>query len=109
MVNDTADSGANTFSQQHKDLSVQVKLPNEPTLDYGLKCNTSLSTFINQFQEYVRMFKARRAWEQGQTQSLSMADKMAVAKEKAYEHNQSRAKSTTTPPKPKKKSYWHEL
>ncbi|MCL1882193.1 MAG: hypothetical protein FWF81_00345, partial [Defluviitaleaceae bacterium] len=97
---------------EHKDWVSQVKLPNEPILEYDLKCNAALSTFINKFQEYMRMFRARRAWEQGQTQSLSMADKFAIAKEKANEHNQSRVAATVataTPKKPKKKNYGHEI
>jgi len=101
---------------EHKDWASQVKLPNEAIPEYDLKCNAALSTFINQFQDYMRMFRARRAWEQGQTQSLSMADKLAIAQEKADEHNAGRAMATpqpqkptpaaeTSPPKPKKKVY----
>ena len=99
-------------SRNVSSLFSQVKLPNEPIPEYDLKCNAALSTFINKFQEYMRMFRARRAWEQGQTQSLSMADKFAIAKEKANEHNQSRVAATVataTPKKPKKKNYGHEI
>jgi len=44
---------------------------------------------------------ARQAWEQGQTKSLSMADKIAVAQEKANEHNQSPNRQVQAPRKSK--------
>jgi len=62
-----------------------------------------LSAFINQFQEYRQGFLARQAWEQEQIQSLSMADRMAVAKEKVNE--QTPQATTATPQKTKKRSY----
>jgi hypothetical protein len=92
--------------EKHKDWLSVVELPNEPLPEYNLNCNAVLSTFITQFQEYRRTFLARRAWEQEQIRSLSMADRLAVAKEKADEHNRSKATTITTiPNKPKKRSY----
>jgi len=92
---------------EHKDWVSQVRLPNEPIPAYDLKCNAALSIFINQFQDYMRMFRARRAWEQGKTQSLSMADRMMFAKEETEKSNQNRAIqkvqiAKAAPPKPKK-------
>jgi len=84
---------------KHKDWLSVVELPNEPLPDYDIKCNSALSTFITQFQEYRRTFLARRAWEQEQTRSLSMADRLAVAKEKADEHNASREIPNVAKPK----------
>ena len=84
---------------EHKDWLSVVELPNEPIPEYNLNCNAALSTFITQFQEYRRTFLARRAWEQEQTRSLSMADRMAVAKEKADEHNANREKPSIAKPK----------
>jgi len=89
----------NIATAKHKDWLSVVELPNEPLPDYDIKCNAALSTFITQFQEYRRTFLARQAWEQEQTRSLSMADRLAVAKEKADEHNVGREIPNVAKPK----------
>jgi len=53
--------------------------------------------FINKFKEIIRLKNAEKQWDNGQVSTLSVEDRMAIAKIKANEHNDSRV--TATPQK----------
>jgi len=79
----------------HKEWASQKKLPNEPHGIYISIHADHMNAFIDGFKDEVQFRDAEVVWDKGQTQTLSFADKMAVATKKSNEHNQNKPSTPT--------------